>query len=364
MHRPAHQVLADLAHHGLHSSDATTTGGLSLVTLRPSRDHLIVTAEAVSRNGRARLTRATSRLMPMRQPVDVPVLCYHRVLPVDYSDAVCEFQRNRGTVVELEVFRRHLEDLTNRFAPVSLAEYVAWLDGRTRLPDAACLVTFDDGYRDFVQYALPLLKAKQVPATLFPTMRSATGGGLLPVDSLYSALTIARQEGRINAAELEEWTRGARKREFIRASADARALLLRAAGLRPADDIGENLYLTEDELIALPIDLVALGGHGVDHQLLDQRSLSLLRRELRRTRFWLESLNHRRGGEPPVFAYPNGSHDDLTVAAMIEADFDAAFTIVPWQRGRSTHRWAIRRSCMPNRTSAIQELAEGKEVRL
>lgn len=364
VHRPVHQVLADLARNGLHSSDATTTGGLSLVTLLPSRDHLLVTAEAVSRNGRARQTRATSRLTQMRHPVDVPVLCYHRVLPVDYSDAVCEFQRNRGTVVELEVFRRHLDDLTNRFAPVSLAQYAAWLDGRTRLPDAACLVTFDDGYRDFVQYALPLLKAKQVPATLFPTMRSATGGGLLPVDSLYSALTIAQQEGRINAAELEEWTRGARKREFIRASADAQALLLRAAGLRPADDIGENLYLTEDELIALPIDLVALGGHGVDHQLLDQRSLSLLRRELRRARFWLDSLNHRRGGEPPVFAYPNGSHDDLTVAAMIEADFDAAFTIVPWQRGRSTHRWAIRRSCMPNRTSAIQELAEGKEVRL
>ena len=364
VHRPRHKILADLARNGLHASDATTTGGLSLVTLLPSRDHLLVTAEAASRHGGARHTRATSRLMQLRHPADVPVLCYHRVLPVDYSDAVCELQRQRGTVVELDVFRRHLDDLTNRFEPVSLAQYAAWLDGRTKLPDAACLVTFDDGYRDFLQYALPLLKAKQVPAILFPTMRSATRGGLLPVDSLYSALTRAQQEGRINTTELEAWTRGARKREYIRASADAQALLLQAAGLRPTDDIAENLYLSEDELIALPLDLVALGGHGVDHQLLDQRNLSLLRRELRRTRFWLDSLNHRRGGEPPVFAYPNGSQDDLTVAAMIEADFEAAFTIVPWQPGRWTHRWAIRRSCIPNRISAIRELAEGKEVQL
>jgi SAM-dependent methyltransferase/GT2 family glycosyltransferase len=364
VHRPMRQVLLDLACQGLHADQSMTTGGLSLTSLLPSRDHLLVTASAVSHNGLVRSVRANRRIAPMRQPLEVPVLCYHRVLPVDYIDAVSAFQRMRGTVVELDVFRRQLDEITRYFTPVSLDQYVSWLDGHTTLPDAACLVTFDDGYRDFLEYALPLLKAKRIPATLFPTKRAAIGGGLLPVDSLYSALALAQNEGRISASECEEWSSGTRKREFIRATKNEQAALLRAAGLRPAEDIGAGLYLSEDELLGLPIDLVALGGHGVNHDLLDRRDLSFLRRELRRTRFWLEHLNHRRGGETLVLAYPNGSHDDLTVAAMVEADFDAAFTVVPCQRGRSAHRWALRRSCIPNRVNAIQDLADGKEVRL
>lgn len=364
VHRPMRQILSDLACQGLQADQSMTTGGLSLKTLLPSRDHLLVTAAAVSHNGLARPARTTRRLASVRQPLDMPVLCYHRVLPAGYIDAVCEFQRMRGTVVELDIFRRQLDELTRHFAPVSLDQYVSWLDGRMSLPDAACLVTFDDGYRDFLEYALPVLKANAVPATLFPTKQTATGSGLLPVDSLYSAVALAQREGRISAAGCEEWSSGTRKREFIRATKDEQAALLRAADLRPAEDIGAGLYLSEDELLGLPIDLIALGGHGVAHELLERRALPFLRRELRQTRFWLEHLNHRRGCEELVFAYPNGSHDDLAVAAMIEADFDAAFTVAPWKKGRSAHRWTLRRSCIPNRINAIRELAEGKEVHL
>lgn len=364
VHRPAQQIFDDLARNGLYVSEATTTGGLSLVSFAPSRDFLVLTAAKSKQNALAGWTRVDRRLNAERHPVDVPVLCYHRVLPAEYNDSVSSFQRTRGTVVDLSVFQLQLEALTTHFAPVSLAEYLAWLDGRTTLPDNACLVTFDDGYRDFAEFAQPLLKAYHVPVVLFPTYRSATRAALLPVDSLYSALTIALREGRISEADCAAWSNGARKREFIRASTDEQVSMLAGAGLRPIADIGEALYLSEDDLVGLPADLVALGGHGINHQLLDGRELPSLRREFRQTRLWIEDLNRRRGCDGLAFAFPNGGHDALAVAAAIEADFDAAFTVLPWQRGRTARRWTLRRSCIPNRTSAIRELSEGEEVRL
>ena len=364
VHRPTQQILDDLSREGLSVYEATTTGGLSLVSFVPSRDYLVLTAAKSMQNALAWRTRVDRRLSAERRPVDVPVLCYHRVLPAEYSDSVSAFQRTRGTVVDLSVFQLQLEDLTTHFAPVSLAEYLAWLDGRTTLPDNACLVTFDDGYRDFAEFAQPLLKAYHVPVVLFPTYRSATRAALLPVDSLYSALTIALREGRISEADCAAWSSGVRKRDYIRASTDEQVAMLEAAGLRPNAEIAEVLYLSEDDLVGLPTDLVALGGHGISHQLLDGRELPFLRREFRQTRLWIEDLNRRRGCDGFAFAFPNGGHDALAVAATIEADFDAAFTVVPWQRGRTAHRWTLRRSCIPNRLSAICELAEGKEVRL
>ncbi len=126
----------------------------------------------------------------------------------------------------------------------------------------------------------------------------------------------------------------------------------------------QSLYLTESEMTALPVDRVAFGGHGERYELLAGRGITWQRRELRRVRFWLERVNQGRPECPSVFAFPNGTHDSLTVAVTTEGGFDAVFSVVPWQPGQFAHRWALRRSCIPNRATAVQELADGKEVRL
>ena len=364
VHRPMPQVLGDLAREGLHIDEATTTGGLSLASLLPSRDHLILMGSSATRRGFVGRKRAACRLTAERHPLDIPVLCYHRILPAEHCDSVSEFQRHRGTVVELAVFQQQLEDLVSQFTPVPVADYLAWLDGCTELPVNACLVTFDDGYRDFMEFALPALEKKQVPSVLFPTKNAACGMALLPVDTLYSALTTAQREGRMTEDECADWATGEKKREFIHASIEGQKCMLATADLRPADGQVADLYLSEDELIELPTGLVALGGHGVSHELLVGRDLSFLRGELRRTRFWLVHLNWRRGSDALVLSYPNGSHDSFTIAAAIEAGFDAAFTVVPFQQDVRAHRWALHRSCVPNRPEAVRDLAAGKEVRI
>lgn len=363
VHRPRRRVLKDLAAVGLRVDQCTSTGGLSLDSLLPSWDNLFLIGAKSSSDGIVCLARPTSRRSVERSPVDVPVLCYHRVLPRDHDDPACRVQRRRGTVVDLEVFKQQIRDIERRFIPVTLARYVRWLDGDQVLPANSCLVTFDDGYRDFLDHAMPALAAAQCPCVLFPTMCAAAGDDHLPVDALYAALSSAELEGRMDVAEVEAWISGDRKRSFVRATREEQRAMLAGARLSYAAP-PQSLYLSEGELAALPTDLVMIGGHGERHELLAGRGITWQRREFRRVRFWLERVNRGRPECPSVFAFPNGTHDSLAVAATVEAGFDAAFSVVPWQPGQYAHRWALRRSCIPNRTTAIQELADGKEVRL
>ena len=53
------------------------------------------------------------------------------------------------------------------FHPVSLEQVAAALDGGPRLPSRPLLVTFDDGYRDNLTAALPVLRERGIPMTVF-----------------------------------------------------------------------------------------------------------------------------------------------------------------------------------------------------
>ena len=53
------------------------------------------------------------------------------------------------------------------FQAVSLADFLAFAAGRRQLPRKSVLLTFDDGYRSFMQYARPVLKDYGFSATLF-----------------------------------------------------------------------------------------------------------------------------------------------------------------------------------------------------
>lgn len=365
VHRSLERISVDLANVGLSVEGVITTGGINLTTLSPSQDYLIIQGRkqppvVAPKRGRAsHHLRASSRC-----PESIPVLCYHRVLPERWNDEVSSLQRRRGTVVDLNVFNQQLATIQRHLQPVTLQEYLAWLDGSITLPTNSCLLTFDDAYRDFAEVVLPALSASRMPSVLFATMSTARGEGLLPVDSLYSALSAAHRSSAINDAQVLDWLHGQNKKGYIHARLGEQPRILAQAGLQPAKLLPSALYLTESELASLPVDLVALGGHGCRHELLADKQLPELRAELRRVRFWLENLRPSREGPLLTFAYPNGTFDSTAIAATIETGFSAAFTVEAWCKGLTQHRWRLNRSCVPNRGDAITALLAGTELRI
>lgn len=92
------------------------------------------------------------------------VLMYHRILPPEDPRFALE---EPGMVVRPEIFDMHLREVQQHFDVVSLGDWISAKQRGEALPKKACAITFDDGWLDNYEYALPVLKAHRLPATLF-----------------------------------------------------------------------------------------------------------------------------------------------------------------------------------------------------
>jgi len=93
---------------------------------------------------------------------------------VMYHSVMDEPQRQGCTLGEIihssAVFRRQMEMIAQEYAPVTLNEVVLFMKGEKELPAGAVVVTFDDGYADNYEVAVPILDRVGVPATFDVTV--------------------------------------------------------------------------------------------------------------------------------------------------------------------------------------------------
>lgn len=88
----------------------------------------------------------------------VTVLIYHRFGEDKYP----------STNVAVSRFREQLEFLkNNNYQVISLGQLVKALEGGTKLPERAVVITIDDGYRSVYSDAWPILKEYGYPFTVF-----------------------------------------------------------------------------------------------------------------------------------------------------------------------------------------------------
>lgn len=81
----------------------------------------------------------------------VPVLCYHQFTTSTTS-------KNKMVVTENE-FREQMKYLhDNEFNVISLTELSAFINGEKELPQKSVVITIDDGYKSYLNVALPILK--------------------------------------------------------------------------------------------------------------------------------------------------------------------------------------------------------------
>jgi peptidoglycan/xylan/chitin deacetylase (PgdA/CDA1 family) len=133
--------------------------GAIVLRRRPSLIDRATVAAALDRTGILRLALSLRRVVSRW----IPVLTYHRVAhPADPSvldDGVVD--------VTPAQFDRQMAFVRRWFRPVGIDALVACAAGRGRLPPRPLLVTFDDGYLDNHDVALPILVQHGIKATFF-----------------------------------------------------------------------------------------------------------------------------------------------------------------------------------------------------
>ena len=114
------------------------------------------------------VVHAIARTAPLtwrwRRPGALVVLMYHRVLPRDSPVRATE---QPGMYVSPETLDLHLSELKHVFELVHLEDWLRRARQGLSLPRLACAITFDDGWRDNYEFALPVLRKHAAPATIF-----------------------------------------------------------------------------------------------------------------------------------------------------------------------------------------------------
>ena len=262
------------------------------------------------------------------------VLMYHRVNPKVDPFSVA--------TVHPADFERQIVFLKQHYNVLPLAELWRRVQEHTLPPNAVAL-TFDDGYADNHDVALPILRKHQVPATLFLTSSVAEEGGPLWHDKVLHAFRTTRCQW----LEFEPLglppTRldNVKQRPVIarRCLAGLRALpepqrrrcleeLLTVLQVRDFDGL-RGLMLSWDDARALERGGFAVEDHTATHPVLSRLSPQAARAEVMGSKRLIEARLQK---EVRFFAYPNGKRDDFTPAtqAMLrQLGFACAFSTVP-----------------------------------
>lgn len=258
------------------------------------------------------------------------VLTYHRVDepqarpwldPVLISASVADFEAQ-------------MKYLSANYQPVSVFDVLDAFEKRDQriLPKRAVLVTFDDAYYDFEQYAWPLLKHYRIPVTLFvPTAFPDHPERLFWWDRLFHAIhTTTKSEISTPIGNLAISTELERKQTNTRLKNHIKSLP-NAAAIAFVEDLESQLNVSPhtncvlgwDALRKLANEGVTLAPHTQTHPIMNHIPPSAMQNEALGS---LHDLQREIGLTPPVFAYPSGFYNPEVVEALKNAGFKLAFT--------------------------------------
>lgn len=277
---------------------------------------------------------------------DVAILAYHGVTEAPDSP----LSNRRRLHVWRGIFEEHLRFLCTQRQPMSLSAVSDAIGSGRRLPRGAVAVTIDDGYRNILTMALPLLKRYKVPATVF----------ILTGPERERRMWIDRLEAVVEASLLPsiQWagrtfplTSVAAKAEAIRAlnpmfeklGARREAALeqLRALLGNPREQPNPDRdLLTREEVRILRNAGLEIGSHADCHEPLTERPLEEARSALTMSR---EALERELGAARYALGYPYGAWNAQLARAAEEAGFYCAVTTDPGVNRLGTDLFGLKR---------------------
>jgi peptidoglycan/xylan/chitin deacetylase (PgdA/CDA1 family) len=263
------------------------------------------------------------------------VLIYHRVNA--QHDPLNNDEPDAAT------FAAQMDLLKSLFNVLSLGEAVERLR-TSSLPARPICITFDDGYANNCDVALPILAARGLPATVFVSSGYLDGGRMWN-DTVTEAVRLAPAELDLTALGLSSYTMPDidARRAAVDDMLGRMKYLVPAERQRKAEQIAErvgqplpaDLMLTEARVRRLAAGGIEIGGHSVTHPILSQVEPDAARREIGECKAQLEAIVRA-----PVrcFAYPNGKpqqdYQRIHVEMVREAGFGVAMSTA-WGSARS-----------------------------
>jgi peptidoglycan/xylan/chitin deacetylase (PgdA/CDA1 family) len=298
-----------------------------------------------------------SLLSPAGPRARLSVLIFHRVLRA--PDPLLPGE------MDAERFDQVCRWLASWFNVLPLDDAVRRLRGAT-LPARAAAITFDDGYADNHDVALPILQRHGLSATFFVATGFLDGGRMWNDTVIEAVRRTSAQQWDLDACGLPEVTR-LELASLAQRQAAIPQLLNAIKYLEPgrrdavvagvariaAADLPHDLMMSSEHVRRLHQAGMQVGAHTVTHPILARLPAAAARKEVAESKHALEQLLQERVA---LFAYPNGKpqqdYGREAVDIVAQCGFDAALStawgsarqggdryqlprFTPWDRART-----------------------------
>jgi len=226
------------------------------------------------------------------------VLMFHRVLPekqITYPNAYSTF----GTLISQEYFENVLSCLSdNGFHFVTVSELT-----RRSSTDKLVALTFDDGYLDNYEFAMPSLLKFNATATFFPVVNPCKNNTVLPLDIYYQCI----DEMDLSETERTEYISGTTKRNFYWEEPDKQMNTLHSL-FKSLPQKNRVSFMRAEQLKELSDIGFEIGSHGMTHSLLiaDYMNKEKALNELQKSKQWLEEVT---GLPVTAYCFPAGRYN-------------------------------------------------------
>jgi peptidoglycan/xylan/chitin deacetylase (PgdA/CDA1 family) len=227
--------------------------------------------------------------------------------------------------MSMDDFEWHIRYLQRHYHIVSLREIVRCLRAREPLPQRAVGITFDDGHRDFLDLAYPLLVRLRVPATLYLVSDFVSQQLWLWSDAIHYLVRQApagRYQVAVGTEVIEAviddmatrdaaWERIADRCLPLssRAREGAIATLAQELGVAlPAVPSDDYAAMNWNDLRGIDPALVEVGAHTRTHPILSRCDSPEQESEISQCQATIENEMQR---DVTAFCFPNGRREDF-----------------------------------------------------
>ncbi|MEN3325768.1 MAG: hypothetical protein V7638_575 [Acidobacteriota bacterium] len=217
----------------------------------------------------------------------VVILCYHGVTERSQRHPSDRY----GLHIRADRFEKQLDYLRRHYQVISLGEFVKACQNKAQLPDYSVVITFDDGYRNFLTCALPRLLARNMYVSVF-----------LITDRIQSD----------NRSQLNKWSE--------------------------SDD---EKFLSWEEVKTLQQHGVEIGSHTCSHRKLSEIVPVEAERELTASH---QTIAARLSQATMPLAFPYGSYSDATIAMTRKLPYTCALTTDAGTNGHASDLFLLRRN--------------------
>jgi peptidoglycan/xylan/chitin deacetylase (PgdA/CDA1 family) len=277
------------------------------------------------------------------------IIMYHSVTPTGnpyvYPD----------NTVSPDNFRKQLEYIKRNYTVIGLETMVGIIRGGRAPPPYSIALTFDDGYRDFIENALPALDEHGLPATVFPITGLLDSGRAKWEDQLTSLIKeydgaplTFNLPGRNEAFTLSargDWRQSVRKLNQLlcNASPEEREGTLDLLRAR-SDTTRPRTMMLARELAQFCCGYrITIGCHTHTHTSLGGLDANRVEHEAIESKRIIENIT---GRECTLFSYPFGKRRDFNQEVkktLRDIGFKAALTTLRGHVTRDSDPYELRR---------------------